>query len=145
MDYHKRSGYNVRNRLRAPFFPYAGAFIGNADRVDVVDALQSRADRQTVWVRWWWSRVYRPALLISFRQVVMLRCTSGRPAQPPIGHRIPDPGGRRLLAPVQMFNAVSGVAVGAVTLAFLMFHLVSAGGIYPRRDHREALPGDPPV
>jgi len=36
------------------------------------------------------------------------------------------------LALIQMFNAVFGVAVGrVVTLAFLMFQLVSAGGIYP--------------
>src|ERR1700755_1072056 len=33
---------------------------------------------------------------------------------------------------VQAFNAVFGVAVGrVVTLAFLMFQLVSSGGIYP--------------
>ena len=36
------------------------------------------------------------------------------------------------LALIQAFNAVFGVAVGrVVTLAFLMFQLVSAGGIYP--------------
>jgi len=36
------------------------------------------------------------------------------------------------LAMIQAFNAVFGVAVGrVVTLAFLMFQLVSAGGIYP--------------
>ncbi|PIB74921.1 YhgE/Pip domain-containing protein [Mycolicibacterium brumae] len=36
------------------------------------------------------------------------------------------------LALIQAFNAVFGVAVGRVlTLAFLMFQLVSAGGIYP--------------
>ena len=36
------------------------------------------------------------------------------------------------LAMIQAFNAVFGVAVGrVVTLAFLMFQLVSSGGIYP--------------
>ena len=36
------------------------------------------------------------------------------------------------LALIQAFNALFGVAVGrVVTLAFLMFQLVSAGGIYP--------------
>jgi putative membrane protein len=36
------------------------------------------------------------------------------------------------LAMIQAFNAVLGVAVGrVVTLAFLMFQLVSSGGVYP--------------
>ncbi|HTM84940.1 MAG TPA: YhgE/Pip family protein, partial [Mycobacterium sp.] len=36
------------------------------------------------------------------------------------------------LAMIQAFNAVLGVAVGRVfTLAFLMFQLVSSGGVYP--------------
>jgi hypothetical protein len=51
------------------------------------------------------------------------------------------------LAMIQPFNAVFGVAVGrVVTVAFSMFQLVSAGGIYPvETTARPAFPDHPSI
>jgi YhgE/Pip-like protein len=135
MDYHNEvatfgTGF-------APFFLPLALFIGTLIVWMLLTPLQSRpivnglGALRVVLASYW------PALLIVFCQVVVMYAVVhfgvGLQAKYPlatVGFLILVAAA--FLALIQMFNAVFGVAVGrVVTLAFLMFQLVSAGGIYP--------------
>ena len=121
----------------APFFLPLALFIGALIIWMLLTPLQSRpivnglGALRVVLASYW------PALLLAFFQVVVMYAVVhfgvGLHAEHPlatVGFLILVIGA--FLALIQMFNAVFGVAVGrVVTLAFLMFQLVSAGGIYP--------------
>ncbi|BBY19225.1 YhgE/Pip family protein [Mycolicibacterium litorale] len=121
----------------APFFLPLALFIGALIIWMLLTPLQSRpivnglGALRVVLASYW------PALLIAFCQVVVMYLV----VHFGVGLKATHALGTVLflmlvaaafLALIQAFNAVFGVAVGrVVTLAFLMFQLVSAGGIYP--------------
>lgn len=121
----------------APFFLPLALFIGALIIWMLLTPLQSRpivhglGALRVVLASYW------PALLIAFSQVIVmyvvvhfgvgLKATHALGAVAFLGLVA-----AAFLALIQAFNALFGVAVGRVlTLAFLMFQLVSAGGIYP--------------
>ncbi|MGE2717879.1 YhgE/Pip family protein [Mycolicibacterium litorale] len=121
----------------APFFLPLALFIGALIIWMLLTPLQSRpivnglGALRVVLASYW------PALLISFCQVIVMYLV----VHFGVGLKATHALGTVLflmlvagtfLALIQAFNALFGVAVGrVVTLAFLMFQLVSAGGIYP--------------
>ena len=121
----------------APFFLPLALFIGALIVWMLLTPLQSRpivnglGALRVVLASYW------PALFLAFFQVVVMYAVVhfgvGLHARYPlatVGFLLLVIG--TFLALIQMFNAVFDVAVGrVVTLAFLMFQLVSAGGIYP--------------
>ena len=121
----------------APFFLPLALFIGALIVWMLLTPLQSRpivnglGALRVVLASYW------PALFLAFFQVIVMYAVVhfgvGLHAKHPVatvGFLILVIG--TFLALIQMFNAAFGVAVGrVVTLAFLMFQLVSAGGIYP--------------
>ena len=121
----------------APFFLPLALFIGALIIWMLLTPLQSRpivnglGALRVVLASYW------PALLLAFFQVVVMYAVvhfgvglHAEYALATVGFLILVAA--TFLALIQMFNAVFGVAVGrVVTLAFLMFQLVSAGGIYP--------------
>jgi putative membrane protein len=121
----------------APFFLPLALFIGALIIWMLLKPLQSRpiinglGALRVVLASFW------PALVIAACQVVVMYAVVhfgvGLHAKYPIATvAFLLLIGATFLALIQAFNAVFGVAVGrVVTLAFLMFQLVSAGGIYP--------------
>ena len=121
----------------APFFLPLALFIGTVIIWMLLKPLQSRpivnglGALRVVLASYW------PALLIVCCQVlvmyVVVHFGVGLNAKYPIATVVfLLLVGAAFLALIQAFNALFGVAVGrVVTLAFLMFQLVSAGGIYP--------------
>lgn len=121
----------------APFFLPLALFIGALIIWMLLTPLQSRpivnglGALRVVLASYW------PALLIALCQVVVMYVVVhfgvGLEARYPLATvAFLLLVVAAFLALIQAFNAVFGVAVGrVVTLAFLMFQLVSAGGIYP--------------
>ena len=121
----------------APFFLPLALFIGAVIIWMLLKPLQSRpivnglGALRVVLASYW------PAVLLVVCQVVVMYAVVhfgvGLKARYPLGTvAFLILVGATFLAMIQAFNAVFGVAVGRVlTLAFLMFQLVSAGGIYP--------------
>jgi len=121
----------------APFFLPLALFIGTLIIWMLLTPLQSRpivhglGAVRVVLASYW------PALLIAVCQVLVMYAVVhfgvGLKAEYPlatVGFLLLVAA--TFLAMIQAFNALFGVAVGrVVTLAFLMFQLVSAGGIYP--------------
>lgn len=121
----------------APFFLPLALFIGALIIWMLLTPLQSRpivnglGALRVVLASYW------PALLIAFCQVIVMYLV----VHFGVGLKATHALGTVLflmlvaavfLALIQAFNALFGIAVGrVVTLAFLMFQLVSAGGIYP--------------
>lgn len=121
----------------APFFLPLALFIGTLIVWMLLTPLQSRpiinglGALRVVLASYW------PALLIAVCQVLVMYLVVhfgvGLHAKYPLSTvAFLILIAAAFLALIQAFNAVFGVAVGrVVTLAFLMFQLVSAGGIYP--------------
>ena len=121
----------------APFFLPLALFIGALIIWMLLTPLQSRpivnglGALRVVLASYW------PALLLAVCQVVVMYVVVHfgvglKPRYPLATVAFLILVGGTFLALIQAFNAVFGVAVGRVaTLAFLMFQLVSAGGIYP--------------
>jgi putative membrane protein len=121
----------------APFFLPLALFIGALIIWMLLTPLQSRpiinglGALRVVLASYW------PALLIAFCQVLVMYAVVhfgvGLKAKYALGTVLfLILVAAAFLALIQAFNALFGVAVGrVVTLAFLMFQLVSAGGIYP--------------
>lgn len=121
----------------APFFLPLALFIGTLIIWMLLTPLQSRpiinglGALRVVLASYW------PALLIAVAQVVVMYVVvhfgvglKARYALATVAFLVLVAAA--FLALIQAFNALFGVAVGrVVTLAFLMFQLVSAGGIYP--------------
>lgn len=121
----------------APFFLPLALFIGALIIWMLLTPLQSRpivtglGALRVVLASYW------PGLLIAFCQVVVMYVVVHFGVGLKATHALGTVAFLMLvagtfLAMIQAFNATLGVAVGrVVTLAFLMFQLVSAGGIYP--------------
>lgn len=121
----------------APFFLPLALFIGALIVWMLLTPLQARAivsglgPLRVVLASYW------PALLLVVCQVTLMYAVVhfgvGLDAKYPLGTvAFLLLVGASFLALIQAFNAVFGVAVGrVVTLAFLMFQLVSSGGVYP--------------
>ncbi|HEX5143389.1 MAG TPA: YhgE/Pip domain-containing protein [Mycobacterium sp.] len=121
----------------APFFLPLALFIGTLIIWMLLTPLQSRpivnglGALRVVLASYW------PALLLALCQVIVMYAVVhfgvGLKAKYPLATvAFLILIGGAFLAMIQAFNALFGVAVGrVVTLAFLMFQLVSAGGIYP--------------
>ncbi|HEU0192542.1 MAG TPA: YhgE/Pip family protein, partial [Mycobacterium sp.] len=121
----------------APFFLPLALFIGALIIWMLLTPLQTRAivgglgALRVVLASYW------PALLLGVAQVVLMYAVvhfgvglQARYAAGMLGFLALIAAA--FLALIQAFNAVLGVAVGrVVTLAFLMFQLVSSGGVYP--------------
>lgn len=121
----------------APFFLPLALFIGALIIWMLLTPLQTRAivtglgALRVVLASYW------PALLLGVAQVVLMYAVvhfgvglHARYAAGMVGFLALIAAA--FLALIQAFNAVLGVAVGrVVTLAFLMFQLVSSGGVYP--------------
>jgi len=121
----------------APFFLPLALFIGTLIVWMLLKPLQSRPIVQGVGALRVVLTSYWPALVIVFCQVVVMYLVVhfgvGLQAKYPIATvAFLILIAATFLALIQAFNAFFGVAIGrVVTLAFLMFQLVSAGGIYP--------------
>ncbi|MBD0863429.1 YhgE/Pip domain-containing protein [Gordonia sp. zg691] len=120
-----------------PFFLSLALFVGGIITWMLLTPLQSRAIVRGIPALRVVLASFSPAFFIGFVQAAVLYTVItfavGLDAKYPVATF-----GFLLLvvaafiAIIQMFNAVFGIAVGrAVTLAFLMLQLVSAGGIYP--------------
>ncbi len=121
----------------APFFLPLALFIGALIIWMLLTPLQTRAivgglgALRVVLASYW------PALLLGVSQVVLMYAVvhfgvglQAKYAAGMVGFLILVAA--TFVALIQAFNAVLGVAVGrVVTLAFLMFQLVSSGGVYP--------------
>jgi putative membrane protein len=121
----------------APFFLPLALFIGALIIWMLLTPLQSRAIVSGLGVLRVVLASYWPALLLGVCQVVLMYAVvhfgvglNARYAAGAVGFLILIAAA--FVALIQAFNAVLGVAVGrVVTLAFLMFQLVSSGGVYP--------------
>jgi putative membrane protein len=121
----------------APFFLPLALFIGALIIWMLLTPLQSRAIVNGLGALRVVLASYWPALLVGVGQVVLMYAV----VHFGVGLQAKYAAGAVLfltliaavfLALIQAFNAVLGVAVGrVVTLAFLMFQLVSSGGVYP--------------
>ncbi len=121
----------------APFFLPLALFIGALIIWMLLTPLQARPVVNGLGALRVVLATYWPALLIAFAQVLVMYAV----VHFGVGLKATHTAGTVLfltlvaaafLALIQSFNALFGVAVGrVVTLAFLMFQLVSAGGIYP--------------
>lgn len=121
----------------APFFLPLALFIGALIVWMLLTPLQTRAvvtglgALRVVLASYW------PALLLGVAQVVLMYAVVHFGLGLQVSYAAGMVGFLTLivaafLALIQAFNAVLGVAVGrVVTLAFLMFQLVSSGGVYP--------------
>lgn len=121
----------------APFFLPLALFIGALIVWMLLTPLQTRAIVNGLGALRVVLASYWPALLLGICQVVLMYAV----VHFGVGLQARYAAGTVLflgliaasfLALIQAFNAVLGVAVGRVfTLAFLMFQLVSSGGVYP--------------
>lgn len=121
----------------APFFLSLALFVGAIIVWMIFDPIRSRATAsgvgmlRTVWVSYW------PGLILGTIQAMVLYLVVmfgvGLSATHPVGLALfAVLVSATFLAVIQALNAVFGEAIGRfVTLAFLMFQLVSSGGIYP--------------
>ena len=121
----------------APFFLPLALFIGALIIWMLLTPLQSRPIVNGLGALRIVLASYWPASLIAFCQVVVMYLVVhfgvGLHAKYPLATvAFLVLVAATFLAMIQAFNSLLGVAVGrVVTLAFLMFQLVSAGGIYP--------------
>jgi putative membrane protein len=121
----------------APFFLPLALFIGSLIVWMLLTPLQTRAIVNGLGALRVVLASYWPALLLGVCQVVLMYAVvhfgvglQARYAAGTVAFLALIAGS--FLAMIQAFNAVLGVAVGRVfTLAFLMFQLVSSGGVYP--------------
>ncbi|ORV18184.1 YhgE/Pip domain-containing protein [Mycobacterium celatum] len=121
----------------APFFLPLALFIGSLIIWMLLTPLQTRAIVHGLGALRVVLASYWPALLLGVGQVVLMYAVvhfgvglNAKYAAGMVAFLILITAA--FLALIQAFNAVFGVAVGRViTLAFLMFQLVSSGGIYP--------------
>ncbi|MGB3894934.1 MAG: YhgE/Pip domain-containing protein [Mycolicibacter sinensis] len=121
----------------APFFLPLALFIGSLIVWMLLTPLQTRAIVNGLGALRVVLASYWPALLLGICQVVLMYAV----VHFGVGLQARYAAGMvaflaliaaSFLAMIQAFNAVLGVAVGrVVTLAFLMFQLVSSGGVYP--------------
>lgn len=121
----------------APFFLPLALFIGSLIVWMLLTPLQTRAIVNGLGALRVVLASYWPALLLGICQVVLMYAV----VHFGVGLQARYAAGTvaflaliaaAFLAMIQAFNAVLGVAVGrVVTLAFLMFQLVSSGGVYP--------------
>lgn len=121
----------------APFFLPLALFIGSLIVWMLLTPLQTRAVVNGLGALRVVLASYWPALLLGICQVVLMYAV----VHFGVGLQARYAAGMvaflaliaaSFLAMIQAFNAVLGVAVGRVfTLAFLMFQLVSSGGVYP--------------
>ena len=121
----------------APFFLPLALFIGALIIWMLLTPLQARAIVSGLGALRVVLASYWPALLLGVAQVVLMYAV----VHIGVGLQVRYALGMvafltlvaaAFLALIQAFNAVFGVAVGrVVTLAFLMFQLVSSGGVYP--------------
>ncbi|MEB3021951.1 YhgE/Pip domain-containing protein [[Mycobacterium] crassicus] len=121
----------------APFFLPLALFIGSLIVWMLLTPLQTRAIVNGLGALRVVLASYWPALLLGICQVVLMYAV----VHFGVGLEARYAAGMvaflaliaaSFLAMIQAFNAVLGVAVGRVfTLAFLMFQLVSSGGVYP--------------
>ncbi|RRR48226.1 YhgE/Pip domain-containing protein [Mycolicibacter terrae] len=121
----------------APFFLPLALFIGSLIVWMLLTPLQTRAVVNGLGALRVVLASYWPALLLGLCQVVLMYAV----VHFGVGLQARYAAGTvaflaliaaSFLALIQAFNAVLGVAVGRVfTLAFLMFQLVSSGGVYP--------------
>lgn len=121
----------------APFFLPLALFIGSLIVWMLLTPLQTRAIVNGVTALRVVLASYWPALLLGICQVLLMYTVVhfgvGLQARYALG-TVAFLGliAASFLAMIQAFNALLGVAVGRVfTLAFLMFQLVSSGGVYP--------------
>lgn len=121
----------------APFFLPLALFIGSLIVWMLLTPLQTRAIVNGVGALRVVLASYWPALLLGICQVLLMYTVVhfgvGLQARYALG-TVAFLGliAASFLAMIQAFNALLGVAVGRVfTLAFLMFQLVSSGGVYP--------------
>lgn len=121
----------------APFFLPLALFIGSLIVWMLLTPLQTRAIVNGLGALRVVLASYWPALLLGIAQVVLMYVVVhfgvGLQAKYAVGMvAFLALIAASFLAMIQAFNAVLGVAVGRVfTLAFLMFQLVSSGGVYP--------------
>lgn len=121
----------------SPFFMSLALFVGGIITWMLLTPLQSRPIVQGLSSLRIVLASYAPALVIGFIQASILYAVVTFGVGLRAVHPIATFGFLLLvvamfMAIIQMFNAAFGTAVGrVVTLAFLMFQLVSAGGIYP--------------
>lgn len=121
----------------APFFLPLALFIGSLIVWMLLTPLQTRAIVNGLGALRVVLASYWPALLLGICQVVLMYTVVhfgvGLQARYAVGMvAFLTLIAASFLAMIQAFNAVLGVAVGRVfTLAFLMFQLVSSGGVYP--------------
>jgi len=121
----------------APFFLPLALFIGSLIVWMLLTPLQTRAIVNGLGALRVVLASYWPALLLGICQVLLMYSVVhfgvGLQSRYALG-TVAFLGliAASFLAMIQAFNAVLGVAVGRVfTLAFLMFQLVSSGGVYP--------------
>ncbi|MFL0178991.1 MULTISPECIES: YhgE/Pip family protein [unclassified Mycobacterium] len=121
----------------APFFLPLALFIGSLIVWMLLTPLQTRAIVNGLGALRVVLASYWPALLLGVCQVLLMYTVVhfgvGLQARHALGMvAFLALIAASFLAMIQAFNAVLGVAVGRVfTLAFLMFQLVSSGGVYP--------------
>lgn len=121
----------------APFFLPLALFIGSLIVWMLLTPLQTRAIVNGLGALRVVLASYWPALLLGICQVVLMYTVVHFGVGLQVRYAVGMVAFLTLiaasfLAMIQAFNAVLGVAVGRVfTLAFLMFQLVSSGGVYP--------------